>query len=77
MFAIVSIAGKQVRVEEGKKYTVLLPFEQKGQKKISFSDILAVSDEGKTIYGNPLVEKATVETIRPGALLSGIEKRLS
>lgn len=61
MFAVVSIAGKQLQVEEGKEYTVLLPLEQKNQKKISFSDILAVSNEKKTVYGIPLIEKATVE----------------
>lgn len=61
MFAIVSVAGKQLQVEEGKEYKVLLSSDQKGQKKVSFPDVLMVSNDGKTNYGTPLLEKANVE----------------
>jgi len=58
MYAIVSIGGKQYKVEEGLELRVeKLPI--KG-KKITLKEVLLISDNEKIEIGRPFVEKAKV-----------------
>ena len=60
MFAVVEIAGKQMRVEKGATVRVPLLDAEEGSKH-SFGDVLLVSGEGKTQVGQPHVGGASVE----------------
>ncbi|MFH0734935.1 MAG: 50S ribosomal protein L21 [bacterium] len=59
MFAIVNIAGQQLKVEENKKYYVnRLPNEL--NTDVVFDKVLILSDGEETKVGAPTVEGATV-----------------
>ena len=60
MFAVVEIAGKQLRVDKGAMVKVPLLDAEDGSKH-SFSDVLLVSEEGKTQVGQPHLAGAFVE----------------
>lgn len=59
MFAVIKTGGKQYKVSQGK---VLLIEKLEGNEgdKISFSDVLAVGEEGKMTFGAPMVKGAVV-----------------
>lgn len=61
-FAVISIAGVQLKVYEGKEYEV---FKLEGEKgdKIECKDVLLISNKEGVKVGNPLVEgsKVTLE----------------
>lgn len=59
MFAIVSIAGQQFKIEEGQEIFVHNLNETEGTK-LSFSDVLLVDRDGKTEVGVPTVKSASV-----------------
>ena len=60
MFAVVDIAGSQVRVEKGRTLRVPKLASAAGTQQ-SFTEVLMVSDDGKTSAGKPFVEGAAVE----------------
>ena len=60
MFAVVEIAGKQLRVDKGTLVKVPLLDVEEGSKH-SFGDVLLVSADGKTQVGQPHVDGASVE----------------
>ena len=60
MFAIVEIAGKQVKVESDKEYFVNLLSGEAGDK-VSFDNVLLTSDGKKTSVGTPSVKGAKVD----------------
>jgi large subunit ribosomal protein L21 len=61
-FAVISIAGVQLKVSEGKEYEVSKLEGEKGDK-IECKDVLLVSNKDDVKIGNPLVEgsKVTLE----------------
>ncbi len=62
MYAIVEIAGKQIKVEDGMK--IWVPYMDKYQpgEKLSFDRVLMVADGDDIKVGKPLVENASVQT---------------
>ena len=60
MFAVVEIAGKQLRVEKGVTVKVPLLDAEEGSKQ-TFGDVLLVSGDGTTQVGQPHVGGASVE----------------
>ena len=54
MFAIVEIAGKQVKVESSNEYFVD-KLEGAAGDSVSFDNVLLTSDEGNTTVGAPSV----------------------
>lgn len=60
MFAVVDIAGSQVRVEKGRTLRVPKLASKTGAQE-RFPKVLLVSDAGKTSTGKPFVEGAAVE----------------
>lgn len=61
MFAVVSIAGFQEKVQVGD--TLQVPLQDAKEKdKLTFGDVLmVVSDAGELTLGSPMVKGATVE----------------
>lgn len=60
MYAVVNVAGSQVRVQEGERIRVpRLPSEPGAQFQIS--EVLLVSREGDVAVGTPTVPGASVE----------------
>ena len=59
MYAIVEIAGRQYRVEENKSLIVNRLNAGEGDK-LEFSNVLLLSDKGKTQVGEPTVKGAVV-----------------
>ena len=59
MFAIVTIAGQQFKVEKDQEIFVHRLDNSEGDK-ISFEEVLLVSEEGKTKVGNPVLKGASV-----------------
>jgi len=61
MYAVVKIAGEQVRVDKGLKLRVpKLNLEEGAQQE--FTDVLLVSkDDGETLVGTPTVEGAAIK----------------
>ena len=59
MYAIVEIAGDQVRVEEGARVRVPKIHAEPGET-LEFSDVLLVAGGENTSIGTPTVENATV-----------------
>lgn len=59
MFAIVTIAGKQFKVEEGQQIFVHQLEAAEGDK-VSFDEVLLVSNDGKASIGMPTVSGAKV-----------------
>lgn len=60
MYAVVNIAGHQVRVDKGQRLRVPRLDLEEGAEE-SFTDVLLVSGEGKTQIGQPHVEGAAVK----------------
>ena len=59
MFAIVSIAGQQFKVQEGQELFVHNLNQEEGSS-ISFDDVLLLEDEKKTQVGTPVLDKVSV-----------------
>ena len=60
MYAIVKIAGKQLKVENNQKLFVNR-LENKEGSKVTFNDILMIENNGKTQIGDPVLNGAAVE----------------
>ena len=60
MYAIVDIAGQQLKVEKDQKVFVHRLNENEGEK-VNFSKVLLVETEGKTTIGSPVGEGASVD----------------
>ena len=60
MFAIVNIAGRQVKVEEGKSIYVNLLDKEAGAA-LSFDEVLLVSEDSATQVGAPFLSGASVK----------------
>lgn len=60
MYAIIETGGKQYKVQEGDVVFVEKLAADEGAQVI-FDKVLAVSNEGKVSFGNPLVADAKVE----------------
>ena len=59
MFAVVNIAGHQVKVDKGQRLCVPRLQVEEGSTQ-QFTDVLIVSDEGETKIGSPTVEGASI-----------------
>lgn len=59
MYAVVKIAGEQVRVEKGQRVRVAKLQAEEGNAH-QFTEVLLVSGEGDTKVGSPTVEGASV-----------------
>ncbi len=59
MYAIVNIAGKQYKVSKGDKINTPT-LDSKPGTKVTFDNVLATDDGGKTTFGNPFVKNTTV-----------------
>ena len=59
MFAIINIAGKQFRVQEGDQIKVPQLSTEAG-KKLVFDKVLLTNEGGKVELGSPLVSNASV-----------------
>ena len=65
MYAVIKSGGKQYKVAKDDVIAVeKLPLE-KG-KKVNITEVLLISENGKPVVGNPLVEGASVEAEAPG-----------
>ena len=60
MYAVVEIAGHQVRVDKGQRLRVPRLNLDEGAKE-TFTSVMLVSGEGKTQVGQPHVEGASVQ----------------
>lgn len=60
MYAIIESCGKQYKVEQG-DVVFFEKLDTEVGKKITFSDVVLVSDEGKVQVGNPYVKGVKVE----------------
>lgn len=60
MFAIVSIAGQQFKVEEGQQIFVHRLAAQEGDS-VSFSDVHLIENDGRVTIGTPHVGGASVK----------------
>jgi large subunit ribosomal protein L21 len=60
MYAVIKSGGKQYKVAKD-EVVKLEKLEGDPGKKVSFGDVLLVSNEGKTTVGAPLVKGASVE----------------
>ena len=61
MFAVIRSGGKQYKVTEGETLDIeLVDFPAEGDKKITVSDVLLVSNGDKVSVGNPLLSGASV-----------------
>jgi large subunit ribosomal protein L21 len=59
MFAIVEIAGQQLKVEEGQEVFVHHLDAQEGDK-VSFDNVLLINRDGSTTLGTPTVSGSAV-----------------
>jgi large subunit ribosomal protein L21 len=59
MYAIVDVAGKQYRVEEGQKVYVHRLEGVEGSE-VTFEKVLMIDADGKVVVGQPVVEGASV-----------------
>lgn len=69
MYAIILDRTRQATVREGDVLLLDLASEHKAGDKLTFSDVLAVGDEGNLKIGKPLVKGASVS-----AEVLGVEK---
>ncbi len=60
MYAIIETGGKQVKVEKGQEIYVEKLDSEPGDK-VTFENVLFVSNDGDVKTGTPFVESATVE----------------
>ncbi len=59
MFAIVDIAGKQIKVEKDQQ--VFTPrLDAKEGSKVEFDSVMLLDDDGKVTLGTPVIKKAKV-----------------
>lgn len=68
-FAVIETGGKQYKVSKGSIVSIeKLKEEYKEGDKVVFDKVLLVDDEGKTLIGEPYIEKAkvTAEFIEEG-----------
>lgn len=70
MYAIVSIAGQQFKVEEGQKVFVHRLDAKKGDK-VSFEDVHMIVDGDKAVIGTPLLDGAGVNATVIEELVKG------
>ena len=68
MFAIVTIAGQQMKVTEGQELFVH-QLEADVDSKVSFDQVLLVENEGSTVVGTPVISGASI-----GATVLGHQK---
>lgn len=59
MYAIVDIAGQQVKVEKEQK-VIVNRLEGEVGAKVEFEEVLLIDNDGKVVLGNPFVENAKV-----------------
>jgi len=67
MFAIVSIAGQQFKVEEGQQIFVHRLAASEGDS-VSFSDVHLIENEGSVTIGTPVVNGAGIKATVLGHL---------
>lgn len=60
MYAIVDIAGQQVKVEKGQKILVHRLEGEKGSK-VGFDKVMLINNESNTAVGSPIIEGAQVQ----------------
>ena len=61
MFAVIRSGSKQYKVQEGDTLDIeLVEFPEKGEKKLTISDVLLVGNGDKFSVGNPLLSGASV-----------------
>ncbi len=60
MYAVVDVAGSQVKVQEGDLIQVSKLSEEAGEK-VTLDQVLLLSEDGNTQIGSPHVEGAKVE----------------
>ena len=65
MYAVVKTGGKQYRVEPGKTLEVEL-LEGSTGDEVTFSEVLLVEKDGKTVVGQPFVKGASVKATITG-----------
>lgn len=58
-FAVIKIAGTQLKVVEGKEYDIRKIDGKKGDK-LEIAEVLLVSDGDKTVLGTPYIENTKV-----------------
>lgn len=58
-FAVIKIAGTQLKISEGKEYEIRKIEGEKGDK-IEVTDVLLISDGENTTLGTPVIEGAKV-----------------
>ncbi|HEY5556506.1 50S ribosomal protein L21 [Acetobacterium sp.] len=62
MYAIIKTGGKQYRVQENDVIEIeKINFKEDNVTEISFTDVLAVNNDGKMIIGTPMIENAVVK----------------
>ncbi|NOY78823.1 MAG: 50S ribosomal protein L21 [Calditrichaeota bacterium] len=72
MYAVVDIAGKQVKIQEDAR--VKVPFLGKDEgEKVTFNRVLLVADEKETKIGKPVLDGASVEAT---VVKNGREKKI-
>lgn len=62
MYAIVDIAGKQMKVEKNREYYVNRLRSEEGAEVV-FGNVLLIEDEGKVKVGQPTIEGAAVKAV--------------
>ena len=60
MYAIIESCGKQYKVAQG-DVVFFEKLDAEEGKKVTFSNVILVSDEGKVLVGNPYVKGVKVE----------------
>ena len=60
MYAIVDIAGQQIKVEKGQKVLVNRLQGEKGSK-VDFNNVMLIADDKKTAVGDPIISGAQVK----------------
>ena len=60
MYAIIKTSGKQYKVEAGTEFEVDR-IEGEPGKVVDFSDVLLISEDGKTTIGSPCIAGAKVQ----------------
>jgi len=56
MYAIIEACGKQYKVQEG-DIVFMERLEEEEGKKVTFNEVLLVSDDKKTTVGSPIVKE--------------------
>ena len=72
-YAIIETGGKQYRVKEG-DIVFLEKLNAETEEKVTFANVLAVTNDEKTKIGTPLVEGAAVEAT---VLKNGKSKKIT